>query len=333
MIIPLLTFVVLFSGILGAYWYFVVRPEEIASSELKRRLRKGHSAPGRQSSRLLKQTRSMSAVGPLDALLQRSRAPLAGLQQTIDQSGVRVTLGTVLLASGTLALLAFISVERLAAAPLQKATGGVLAALALGALAACLAAYIPIAVIRFAQVRRMRKFEEQFPEALDLLARALRAGHAFTTGIEMVATEMPQPVGPEFRLLYDQQNYGMPLPDCLRVFAERIPVLDARFFVTAVLIQRESGGNLSEVLDNLATVIRDRFRVKRQMRVISAHGRITGWILVALPPALGVVLMAANAEHRRTMFSDPLGIQMIVGALVLQMIGTLIIRKIVNVEY
>ena len=102
------------------------------------------------------------------------------------------------------------------------------------------------------RTRRLRKFEEQFPEALDLIARALRAGHAFTTGLEMVADEMPAPVGAEFRLLYDQQNYGMPIPDALKRFAERIPVLDARFFVTAVLIQRESGGNLSEVLDNLA---------------------------------------------------------------------------------
>ena len=111
----------------------------------------------------------------------------------------------------------------------------------------------------------------------------------------MVGTEMPDPIGPEFRTLYDQQNYGMPLPDALKLFAERIPVLDARFFVTAVLIQRESGGNLSEVLDNLARVIRERFRVKRQIRVISAHGRLTGWILICVPPALamGIGFLAA----------------------------------------
>lgn len=333
MIVPVITFLVLFSGICGAYWYFVVRPEEQAASALKRRLRHARVATKDRSSKLFKQAKSMSALGPLDALLQRARSPLEGLQETIDQSGARVTLGTLLLASGSLGLLAFILTQRFTAAPLNKATDGVLAALALGAAAACLASFVPIAVVRHMRTLRIRKFEEQFPEALDLLARALRAGHAFTTGIEMVATEMPKPVGPEFRLLYDQQNYGMPLPDCLRLFGERIPVLDARFFVTAVLIQRESGGNLSEVLDNLSTVIRDRFRVKRQMRVISAHGRITGWILVALPPALGVALMTANAEHRRTMFGDPLGIQMIVGALVLQVVGTLIIRKIINVEY
>jgi tight adherence protein B len=125
----------------------------------------------------------------------------------------------------------------------------------------------------------------------------------------------------------------MPLPDALKLFAERIPVLDARFFVTAVLIQCESGGNLSEVLDNLAGVMRERFRVKRQIRVISAHGRLTGWILVCLPPALAMVLFSINPETRQLMFNDPLGQQMMVAALVLQVTGTLIMRKIINVEY
>jgi len=149
----------------------------------------------------------------------------------------------------------------------------------------------------------------------------------------MVATEMPAPVAEEFRLLYDQQNYGMAFPDALKVFAERVPVIDARFFVTAVLIQRESGGNLAEVLDNLSGVIRERFRVKRQMRVVSAHGRITGWILAGLPPALGIALTAINKEHRELMFGETLGIQMMIGAAILQGIGALIIRKIVNVPY
>ena len=122
-------------------------------------------------------------------------------------------------------------------------------------------------VIQFKAKRRVRSFEEQFPEAIDLLARALRAGHAFITGLSMVAEEMPDPVGTEFKLAFDRQNFGMPLPDALRALGERVPLLDARFFVTAVLTQREAGGNLSEVLDNLASVIRERFRVKRQVRV------------------------------------------------------------------
>ena len=113
----------------------------------------------------------------------------------------------------------------------------------------------------------------------------------------MVAEEMPAPIGPEFKLLYDQQNYGMPLPDALKEFARRVPLLDARFFVTAVLIQREAGGNLAEILDNIATVIRDRFRVKRQIRVISAHARMTGWVLIGVPPSLGAVLFIINPNH------------------------------------
>ena len=131
-----------------------------------------------------------------------------------------------------------------------------------GALAACL----PFAYVRYARSKRLLKFEEQFPEAIDLLSRALRAGHALTTGLSMVAEELPDPIGPEFQTLYDQQNFGMPLSQALKNFADRVACLDARFFVTAVLTQKEAGGNLSEVLDNLASIIRDRFKVKRQVQ-------------------------------------------------------------------
>jgi len=202
-----------------------------------------------------------------------------------------------------------------------------------GLVLAPIAFLAPFLFLKFKRERRIAMFEEQFPEALDLLARSLRAGHALTTGIALVAEEMPDPVGPEFRLLYDRQNFGMPFPDALREFGERIPVLDAKFFTTAVLIQRESGGNLSEVLGNLSTVIRERFRVKRQVRVLSAHGRITGWVLSGLPPALAGAFMVTSPNHMSTLVNEPLGRQMIVFALLLQVIGTLIIRKLVNIEY
>jgi tight adherence protein B len=196
-----------------------------------------------------------------------------------------------------------------------------------------LAAFIPIWWLRFKGRQRVAKFEEQFPEAIDLLARALRAGHAFSTGLNMVADEMPDPVGTEFRLAYDRQNFGMPMPDALKALGERVPLLDARFFVTAVLTQREAGGNLSEVLDNLATVIRDRFKVKRQVRVITAHARITGWVLALLPPSLGVVLTLLAPQHMSLLWTHPTGIRMVVVALILQVVGTMIIRKLVDVEY
>jgi tight adherence protein B len=334
-LLPVLTFVLFFAGIYTAYWAFVLRPEQEIAGVARKRLRAGKKSnqEAARRSAILKQIEAMSSISSVDAMLRRSEPRVKGLQILIQQSGLNVTVGTILAASATLALLAFVIVNRTLSQALSDTPGGSLYALAVASLAAVGAVMIPTSVLRVVRTQRMRKFEEQFPEALDLLSRALKAGHAFTTGIDMVGTEMPKPVGPEFRNLYDHQNFGMPMPDALKAFSDRIPVLDARFFVTAVLIQRESGGNLSEVLDNLSHVIRERFRVKRQMRVISAHGRITGWILVGLPPVLAMVLMSISAEHRRTMFGDPLGIQMMVGAAVLQVIGTLIIRKIINVEY
>jgi tight adherence protein B len=319
--IPFITFIVFFSAVYGVYWLFVERPEQQATVVVKRRLRAGRRKAEARKDELRKQVQALSAIGAVDAFLKRGRSRTARLQLMIEQAGLSITVGTLLAACLVAGALTFFL--------LQRAIGWYMISLP----AAALAAWAPLSLVNYKRTLRMRKFEEQFPEALDLLGRALRAGHAFTTGIEMVSTEMPDPIGPEYRTLYDQQNFGMPLPDALRLFAERIPVLDARFFVTAVLIQRESGGNLSEVLDNLARVMRERFRVKRQMRVISAHGRITGWILVCLPPTLAVVLFSINSEQRTLMFNDPLGQQMMVGALTLQVIGTLIMRKIINIEY
>jgi tight adherence protein B len=187
--------------------------------------------------------------------------------------------------------------------------------------------------MNFMRNQRISKFEEQFPECLDLLARALRAGHAFTTGLLMVADEMPQPVGPEFRIIYDQQNFGLPLAQSLRSFAERVPLLYAKFFVTAVMTQRESGGNLAEVLDNLGSVIRDRFKVKRQIRVISAHGRLTGWVLTAVPPVLAFVQFIIAPENLKFLFNDPMGLRFVEAAIFLQITGALIIRRLVKIEY
>jgi tight adherence protein B len=199
--------------------------------------------------------------------------------------------------------------------------------------AAALAMAAPYWWVKHAAASRMWKFEEQFPEAIDLIARALRAGHAFPTGLSMVAEELGDPVGPEFKLLYDRQNFGMALPDALRSFAARVPIIDARFFVTAVLTQREAGGNLSGVLDNLSAVIRERFKVKRQVRVISAHGRITASVLAGLPPVVGIGQFMIAPANAALLVNDPLGVKMVVGAAVLQGIGMLWIRKVIRIEY
>jgi len=319
--IPALVFVGCLFGILGAYWFFVLRPEGETLGIVRRRLSPKQAVKASLQRELVKQQQAMSSIGALDKVLRRSERRTQALSSLIQQSGAKVTVGTVIAACGLLALVTFYLTARL--------TGWAV----LGLPAAAMVATIPFSILKYLRTLRMRNFEEQFPEALDLISRALRAGHAFPTGLEMVGSEMPAPVGEEFRLLHEQQNYGMPMPDALKRFAERVPVLDARFFVTAVLIQRESGGNLAEVLDNLANVMRDRFKVKRQMRVASAHGRITGWVLVALPPVLAIVLMTVNQQHRELMFGERLGVQMMIGAAILQGIGSLMIRKICNVPY
>jgi len=178
----------------------------------------------------------------------------------------------------------------------------------------------------------MKRFEEQFPEALDLLSRAIRAGHALQTALGMVADELKEPVGPEFKKTFDQQNFGLPLREALNELAERMPLLDVRFFVTAVLIQRDTGGNLAEILDNLAHVVRERFKIRRQIRVHTAHGRFTGYVLLALPAALAMALQVINPEHMSLLFRERMGQMMLMGAIVMQTIGFLWIRQVIKIE-
>ena len=202
-----------------------------------------------------------------------------------------------------------------------------------GCCSPCLGGFAPLLVVRCKRTKRLQLFEEQFPEAIDLIARSLRAGHAFTTGLGIAAEEMPAPVGTEFKKVYDQQNFGMSMPDALRTMARRVPVLDARFFVTAVLTQRESGGNLAEVLDNLSSVMRDRFKVKRQIQVVSAHGRLSGWMLSLVPPVLAGVLFLMQPQFMRILVDDPIGMRLVLGAVALQLLGTYIISRLVKIEY
>ena len=313
------TFVLVVGIVYGLYWVFVEREDAGEQQALKKRLKRP-SAKGVITAALLKEKDRLSDVGAFDTVLRNMGRVTGPMQRTISQSGLNVTVSTILLASACVAGLAYIVVTRFVNMPL------------VGLAVAVFASFLPYAYVKMTRTRRMIKFEEQFPEAIDLLGRALRAGHALTTGLSMVGEEMAAPVGPEFRLLFDQQNFGMPMPQALRAFADRIPILDARFFVTAVLTQREAGGNLSEVLDNLASIIRDRFRVKRQIRVISAHGRITGWILSALPIGLALFFAFSSPETYRKFYTDPLGIKMILGALSLQVAGAFLIRRIVDIE-
>ncbi len=320
MIIVVLTFVIVLAMVLGAYWAFVVKVDQSEDAALKKRLRPDPiSLP--KTFDIVKPIRQLSSVASLNTILTQLGRIVTPVQRDITQAGLSMTVATLLLSAGCLALAVYLVVKMLTFSTLLGIGAGLVASL------------IPFIYVKQMKKKRLRQFEEQFPEAIDLIGRALRAGHAFTTGLAMAAEEIPKPVGDEFQLLYDRQNFGMPLPEALKAFAARIPLIDARFFVTAVLTQRETGGNLGEVLDNLASVIRDRFRVKRQVRVLTAHGRITGWILAGMPPALAAAMMVVSPEHMKMLINDPLGVQMIIGALALQVMGTLIIRKLVDIPY
>jgi tight adherence protein B len=201
-----------------------------------------------------------------------------------------------------------------------------------GAIGAAAGFGLPFLVLRVKRTRRLRAFEEAFPEALDLISRALKAGHAFATGLKMVADEMPEPVGPEFRKTFDEQNFGLPMKDALTNLNVRIPLLDVRFFATAVLIQRETGGNLSEILENLAHVVRERFKILRQVRVYTAHGRLTGYVLLALPAFLGIALAFINPEHMQLLFRERMGHMMLAATVVMQTIGYFWIKQVVKIE-
>jgi len=316
------TFAVVIAIILGAYFLFIVRPEDHEQQHLRKRL-KGDAGPAPDRLKLLRGVKDshLSGIGALRTVLGRAGGLTGRMQQLISQAGLDMSVGTLLLLILSAGAFGF-TVTYL----ITRMTVMALIAMVLGAM-------IPIIYVRWKRAQRMKQFEEQFPEAVDLIARTLRAGHAFTTGVKLAAEELPEPVASEFQLLYDRQNFGLPLPDALRGFAARVPILDARFFATAVLTQREAGGNLAEVLDNLSGVIRERFKVKRQVRVMSAHGRMTGWVLATLPPALAFAFMARSPEHFRILLDDPMGPTLIVTAILLQIIGTLIIRKLVNIEY
>jgi tight adherence protein B len=243
----------------------------------------------------------------------------SSLAKLIDQAGVRLSTGMFLIV--TVGLAALGAAAMAAFAPVWSA-----------APVGLLAGVLPFLFLLQRRAARTRRFEEQFPEALDLLSRALRAGHAFQTALGMVADEMPDPVGPEFKKTFDQQNFGLPLKECLIELSERIPLLDVRFFVTAVTIQRETGGNLAEILDNLAHVVRERFKVLRQVRVHTAHGRFTGYVLLGLPAALGIALSMISPDHMNTLFTDPMGQTMLMGAGVMQVAGYFWIRQVIKIE-
>lgn len=276
------------------------------------------TAPGDEALSIFRD-QALSGIGPLQRLLVRFRVG-GKLRLLLEQADVRMKPGTLVLGVAVFSLIGSLLGHMLRMG------------LAVTALAAFLAGSGPVLVVMRIRARRMRRFEAQFPDAIDLLSRAIRAGHAFNTGIKMIADEMPDPVGKEFQRVFEEQNYGLSMKTALMNLLDRVNLLDLRLFVVAVLVQRQSGGNLAELLSKIAGTIRERFRILRQLKVHTAQAKLTGIILMCLPPVMGGLTLALNYEYMKIIFLEPWGIRMLIAAAVLQLIGLIWIRKIVNIE-
>jgi tight adherence protein B len=278
----------------------------------------GGDAPGGSERRELFRSEE-EEPSVLNALIARS-ARLRHLPLLLEHSGVGWSTGTFVLLSlgiaaafGLFALVAF---------------GGLLTAVVLAALGA----WLPYGYLKLMKKRQLDRFEEVFPEAVDMLGRAIRAGHPLSAGIQMVGQEMAEPVAGEFRTIFEEQRFGVPFADALMGMVDRVDLVDVRIFITAVLVQREVGGNLSEILDNITTTIRDRFRIRRQLRTYTAQGRLSGMVVAAMPIAVGLIIFLMNPDYIRILFEHPMGKTLLTFGVTMQILGFLWIRKVVNIE-
>ena len=289
---------------------------------IKDRLAAERKAPERapeEEEHALLRDEQLSQIPALDTLLRRSTR-VSDLQKTLAQADISIRAGNFLglsaLTGVAATILAYVLSKRVEVAWIALLVGFVL----------------PYSYASIRRNKRFEKFEELFPEAIDTLARAVRAGHAFTTALEMITAEVSEPVSGEFRQLYEEQKFGMPVRDALLNLTDRMPLVDVKFFVTAVMLQRETGGNLAEILDNLSYVIRERFKIQRQVRVYTAQGRLTMALLMGMPPIIVTTMLLLNPSFIRPLFSDPIGHFLLVAGITLQTIGYFVIRKIIRIQ-
>ena len=321
--IPLMVSVLVFISIVllfeGVYlmWRAYRGP---AATKVAQRLRAlSAAADGSAQSALLRQ-RMMSELPPLERLLLR--LPRAHqLDRWILQAGLNWPVSHLLLGS-----LAF------GAASLLAATALLHQPLLIGVVAGAAAAATPLAYLQRKRAKRLVKLEQQLPDALDLLARALRAGHAFGAGLQMIGEEMAEPIAGEFRFVHDEVNFGVSLEQALSNLCGRVPVTDLRYFVVAVLIQRDSGGNLTEVLANLSRLIRERLKLFWHVRVLSAEGRMSAWLLSLMPFAIALLMTVFNPDFMAPLWHDPIGVTIVRSMLLSMACGILLLRKIIRIR-
>jgi tight adherence protein B len=261
----------------------------------------------------------LSSIPTLNKLLVRWTWP-ARLRNFITQAGMQMRPGKLMLISGVVGFAALEITQIMYGKFIFSMVAGVASV------------FLPVMVVAIMRARRMAAFEKGFPEVIDLLSRSVRAGHSFASGLEIVATDLPAPVSTEFRITFDEQRFGLPLRDALLSLCDRVPLVDVRLFVIALLVQKETGGNLVEILDNLAHVIRERFRIAGEVRVRTAQGRLTAMILIGLPLFMMFMLHLMVPDYLNILFTDRRGQWMLAAAFVMQALGGTIVWRIVKIK-
>jgi tight adherence protein B len=320
MIISFLVFVFALLLVLGAY-LFATHGTDQKRAKLQKRLSEAllHSAQSEDIEVVLARNELMSEIPWVNQMLINVQATFH-LKQMLDQADLHITPSRLLMFSFMAGMLGGLAASVLTVfIPLMVLAGLVCAS-------------IPFIHVWYKRRKRFNAFLEQLPDALDLVARALSAGHAFSEALHMVSTEMPEPVSTEFRKAYEEQNLGLSVKLALENLTQRIPLLDLRLCVTAVLIQRETGGNLAEILEKVAYTIRERFRILGDLKTLTTSSRMSAWLLCALPIGVALAVTFLNPDYMSVLWKDPRGHYLIAAAMFMQITGMLIVRKILKIQ-
>jgi tight adherence protein B len=320
MLISFLVFLFALFLVLGAY-LLATQGTDAKRARLRKRLSEAllHSAHTEDMEVVLARNELMSEIPWLNRSLVRMQAALQ-LKRMLDQADLHITPSRLIMFSGMAGMLAALATSVITISILLMLAAGVFAAA------------VPFIHVWWKRKKRFDMFLELLPDALDLMSRALSAGHAFSEAMHMVSAEMPEPIATEFRKTYEEQNLGLSLKLALENLVQRIPLLDLRMCVTAVLIQRETGGNLAEILEKVAYTIRERFRIMGDLKTLTTSSRMSAWLLCGLPIFVSIVITIMNPEYMTVLWKDQRGHYLIATALFLQVTGMLIVRKILRIK-
>ena len=320
MLISFFVFLFALFLVLGAY-LLATLGSDAKRARLRQRLAEAllHSAHTEDIEVVLARNELLSEIPALNRILIRVQAALH-LKQMLDQADLQITPSRLVMFSGMAGMLAALAVSMISISMIAMVVTGIVAAA------------LPFVHLYWKRKKRFDRFLEHLPDALDLMSRALAAGHAFSESMHMVSTEMPEPIATEFRKTYEEQNLGLSLKLALENLTDRIPLLDLRMCVTAVLIQRETGGNLAEILEKVAHTIRERFRIMGDLKTLTTSSRMSAWLLCGLPIFVTFAITVLNPEYMEILWKDQRGHYLIATALMLQVTGMLIVRKILRIK-